>query len=355
MKSIASNRLNKVVAGRTLVIIQSSLRGFDLTDLARRFVGLRNVDFDLAYCGSADEPFQALAGFQYSWVEQEEDKVGEFLRGKFPQGVWELFLDPDNQDGFSSTETGHQLWVSGLIQGYYRLLALNNIVSLRLTEVYSYFVFIRSDYLFLYPLPNFAAGFGKYLYFFEGESYGGVCDRFVAVPRELVAQFARIYDFSDLLESAALQATQKFIAQSPYKNPETLLWQRLVHHQLIEVARSIRQRGFCIRQPSDSSRWTLGFYSRKRQLFVKYPTEFALARIGKLFLEIRVRSIHGRREGRPLTRRPSPWVRFVGWAGGKYRPRVAVLIAALGEWSLASEIWKQSSRKKTREIELTSK
>jgi hypothetical protein len=330
---------------KCLVIVQSSLRAFDITGDNRMDVGLRDIEFDIAYCGVEGQPLMDYSQFKYVWEHNEEPNLDDFLRRSLPRGVWEMFLNPQNSRGFSTTELRHQLWISGLIQNHYRRLAMSRIIEEGLRSKYSWFIFIRSDYFFTLPLPDFRKQVQNRIFFFEGERYGGICDRFLAVPSEMVESVAKIYDFGGARLEIELEKIREALIVSPYKNPETLLHQRLVGSKLIEKSFSIPQRGFCVRGPADHSRWTSGYLSSKRRLYVKYPTELALSKVATIrfvvFKFFRIRRLDATKS----SRKQKLHVRVIDWACGDYKRRLAPILLLLGELSFTLSMvgWKTDS------------
>jgi hypothetical protein len=279
----------------------------------------------------------------------EPDDVALFLKESLPHQVWDDFLNVDNPASFSSTPHRHQLWVSGLIQWHYRRLALDEIVAEGLDREFSEAVFIRSDYLFETPLPDTRALNPASLVVMDGENYGGANDRLLIFPMNQIASVREIFDVGSLASGDKRERLMRFMAGNRYKNPERLLKFQMKEAGLLQQSVAIPQLGYCVRPADETSRWSLGLYSKKRDLYLKYPTEFVLARL--TVFRMALRSLFRKAlPVRPLTTRRPRYLKVVTVAGHHKTTVLAPLLLALGEGTLAILLWRKAAGKTLRKL-----
>lgn len=320
---------------KALAVVLNETRGSQATLRPLIDTGLSRFDWTLAYCGakpkSGVNPYTGVA--EYMWEYEEPATWIEELQAILPQNLCGFFLDPKDPEGVSSSSEQIQLWVSAWIQNVFRLRALENILSLGLETNFDWIFFVRSDYFFSSPIASFPREVKEVPTFMVGDSYGGINDRFAGIPSNLVESlsFALDYTTSDFI--GRNDELFRFMKGQFSKNPETLLWFQLNKAGLLEEAKFVGQMGFCVRLEGDSSRWSSGFWSRRRALYVKYPSELllsnwcaALARLDPsqklLFLLAKISRA----------------------AGTQPRLFLAPLLALQGEFQLGLEVFRKSKR-----------
>lgn len=340
--------MNQFDASSTLAIIHSSTRAGHYTAPALHRVGLRHVTADLAYCGSAvrqaDNPY--AADLSYDWQVAEPEDIGSLLRDVVPDALWQYLLNPDNSDGLATTAKKQQLWLSGLIQWHYKKLALEQARLRSLRERYSWFAFLRSDYLFTSPLPPLAHHPPRALVL-QGDNYGGINDRLLVFPTHQFDTVAKIFDLSPFADLNLVADLSRFMALDRHNNPERLLYFQMTRTGLASDTDALPQLGFCVRPDDESSRWSMGLYSPTRRVFIKYPTELAFSKITSSPWTAKQKPF-GSPRPRPLN---SPTPRYVTWvttAGYHRATRLAPLLLLLGEGRIAWTIWKAATRKNLR-------
>ena len=340
--------MNKPGSASTLVIIQSSARGGGFTLPSLSTVGLRNIDADLAYCGSAmhpdDNPYSPL--MVYDWGTEEPADIGTLLKEKLPAPLWNYLLNPDNSRGLAASPKNQQLWLLGLIQWHYKKLALDNIRRLSLQQRYSWFVFLRSDYLFTSPLPPLAHREPRALVL-QGDNYGGINDRLLVFPSGQFDRVTELFDLSQFADTDLIEALSGFMNQARPHNPERLLHFQMSRIGLAADTDALPQLGFCVRPRDESSRWSMGIYSPTRGVFIKYPTELSSAKITRSPWVAKERP-YGSPRARPLTTPAPRYVDWVNTAGYHRVTRLAPLLFLLGEGRIALSIWEGAIKKKLR-------
>lgn len=312
-----------------LVIIQNESRGAGATFESLINVASRNFASDIAYCGARlpenEDPYSSKLKFR--WEFSEPARWETKLKQTLPEGVFRYFLETGG-NGLATSNERVQLWTSGFIQAFYRSRALEKIIELGLEKSYKWFFFVRPDYFFINPIPNASALGSNGLVTMAGDQYGGLNDRFLGVPASLIHEAAKLTDYSG--PENKLEDLKDFMGANPYKNPESLLYFQVREGNLLPTLVKIGQLGYCVRLPGDGSRWSAGFWSAKREVFVKYPTEVVLAKVARIF--------------GPTSAALGWWSRFLEISAAQPRLLLAFLLVLLGDFQLAQEVWKKSGR-----------
>jgi len=314
-----------------LVIIQNESRGAGATFESLINVASRNFAADIAYCGArlpGDEDTY-LSKLRFKWEFSEPARWETKLKRTLPEGVFRYFLKTGGH-GLATSEQRVQLWTSGFIQAFYRSRAIEKILELGLEKSYKWFFFVRPDYYFMNPIPNASALGSNGLVTMAGDQYGGLNDRFLGVPASLIHEAAKLTDFSGT--ESKLADLKNFMGENRYKNPESLLDFQVRENNLLPTLVKIGQLGYCVRLPGDGSRWSTGFWSEKRGVFIKYPTEVVLAKVAKIF--------------GPTSTALGYWSRFVEISAAQPRLLLSVLLVLLGDFQLAQEVWRKSGRER---------
>lgn len=326
---------------RALAVILSQTRGLSLTWESMEVVGLRHYEVDFAFCGAHSSG--VTSKFKYLWdMPEPRDWIGT-LRESLPAPIFEFFFG-DLLPGHESTAR-HELWISGFIQMYFRNLALQNISKLALREMYDWVFIIRADYMFEaeIPVPMEFPEFSALA--MDGDSYGGINDRFFGFSTSVSAQVERAFDLGSLESLTGGFTLVEFLSGRTSANPEMLVLFLLEREGLLASTGLIPQKGFCVRQLDESSRWSLGHWSSKRNLFVKYPTELALVKING-FLNISTSTARPILNGTQIV--PSSFrANFIRVLGTQPRLLMAPFLCLLGEFELSRRVFFESRRTQT--------
>lgn len=343
--------MNQPGSASTLVIIHSSIRagGFTLSALSK--VGLKNTDADLAYCGSAvhpdDNPYSSL--MVYDWGAEEPADIGRLLKDNLPVPLWNYLLNPDNSDGLATSPIKQQLWLSGLIQWHYKKLALDHIQRLSLQKQYSWFIFLRSDYLFTTPLPSLAEHLPPRSLVLDGDNYGGINDRLMIFSRQQLDTVTKVFDLGQFSTADSLAELSRFMSLDSDRNPERLLHHQMIRTGLVAETDALPQLGFCVRPHDETSRWSPGVYSPRHDVFIKYPTELALSKITQTPFIGKNREDGAQRQRALASSRPR-YVDIIRACGPYRATRLAPVLLLLGEFRFVGVLWRSAAAKWRRKI-----
>lgn len=324
-----------VAQTKALVVILNQTRGANVTLPALLKVGTKNIECDFAYCGAGheDELNPYASQLTYDWHAEEPSDWVKELAQFLPPDLHHFLVDANNPVGLGREPYGLGLWTSGLIQSYFRERAMTKITALSLEQKYSWFFFIRSDFFFSRAIPSLRLLRDNRLVVMEGESYGGLNDRFLGVPSELI-QLVR--DMFDMKKPGQAQEIATFLHSRPIRNPENLLLQRVVSAGLLQSLQKVSYLGYCVRNPHEGTRGSGGIWCPRRKIYVKYLRELLLAKSSLVFNpRNRPRSVNGRRG--PLDdESPSLHFRAVSYLVNKGLG--SALLVSLGESGLAKQL-----------------
>lgn len=161
---------------------------------------------------------------------------------------------------------------SGAIIMYYREVLRQYLNEIN-TEEYTWFVITRSDFIWTIPHPCVQNLELDKIYFLDGQRYGGISDRHAIISKNNITKFLDISlpIFTDG-HNLANRAKNNSVV-----NAETLILLRLSELGLLEKCRFLPYMGATIRSLSTSSRWSQGVYSKKLNLYIKYPIELRMS------------------------------------------------------------------------------
>jgi hypothetical protein len=320
---------------KALVVVLNQTRGAQVTIGPLLSTGLSQLDWTVAYCGAKPEagpnPYAGVA--EFLWEYDEPVSWLEELERILPSSLHGFFLDTKALNGISTSPEHVQLWISGWIQNVFRVRALYKISLLRLDKCFDWIFFVRSDYFFLSPIVLDDTSANGGLTFMVGDSYGGLNDRLTGIPSSLVPSVKRALDYSKAGFIGQNDQLFWFLRREYSRNPETLMWFQLKKVGLMDGASFVAQLGFCLRLEHDHSRWATGFWSRRRALYVKYPTELLLSKWCAAFLRGGSNSVL-----------LNVFAKTARVAGTQPRLLLAPMLAAQGELGLGWQVFLRSKR-----------
>jgi len=262
---------------RALVIIFGQLRGGPLAwESLLRFV----LDFyraDLAIVGTPSNESTSLPIREralYTWKINSSD-VGSVLDDAANgNSTWRVLCRPDVQflGGIPKCLNGSGGGSGGILLAL-RYVAYRQIVSLKLNLIYDWFIFTRSDFLYLCSPPPLQTYAPNAIYVPHGQKWGGYNDKHAVLPSSLVLPFLNLT--ADLVNDWAfyINAIQNN-SFGRLKNFETL--QRIYFEKVNITVVHQGHVAFTVRRPIDPSNWSPG-YSRPKVsrygLLTKYPLE----------------------------------------------------------------------------------
>lgn len=186
---------------KVLVIVYGTLRGGVLAWESFSEHVLDYYKADLALLTPVNEHNYFDGRIKYDWrFDEREDwsKVFDETAGnEFVKTNWRSLCDGHEAlvlEGMLSGCTTSGLKNSGGIQLAMRELSRRHIEELRLNQQYDFFIFTRSDFLYVClppPISLLTSGMNQVL-IPKGEAYGGYSDRLAIVPAGLILQMLNI-------------------------------------------------------------------------------------------------------------------------------------------------------------------
>ena len=246
-----------------LVILAGSPRGGTLAWKSLNKYVLNYLDADLAVCyGSKFSNYETkylenLAKFK--WIFDEPDNWREYYDKNFVGNWEELFLlgedlglsGIDNKNGSGAIVCGLKHFI--LSNYSHEILEYEIIIYTRFDQMYT-------DYPFKFNEDH--------LYIPEGEDYGGICDRFIAMPSKYIKSYLNICNYIN--EPSSLEG-ELF-------NCEGLHLSYLKNQNLYSKVLRIPRFQFTVSTENDKTRWRVGLYKLHfTKLKLKYPEEFIMA------------------------------------------------------------------------------
>jgi hypothetical protein len=271
---------------RVLVCVLAQTRAHQLTWVNFKRNLLEELDADLALCIGVTEDYDYSNPFwqhaKYRWATPEYDDFG----GGFDRAQRWFMPDPplDIPDWRSLLDVkGH--WLGGIkgegaqpgaagILIFYRWLLLQNIMKQKLLEEYDRFIITRSDFYWLCPHPPLSVLKPDYIWFPDGEFYGGLSDR------HLIVSSRDLYNSLNLIEKIVLrpaELTKDMIHHSNW-NIEKFIFFCLNRNRLLSRVALFPYIMFAVRGTEDPTSWASGRFAEQVGMMVKYTTELTLAK-----------------------------------------------------------------------------
>lgn len=269
----------------TLVIILNQDRDLDITFSNLQTNLLSPLNADLAFCGSwSRERSDTLRSqFTYDWSGDEptdwihaidEISVSDWRRLiPFGEQYGSHFLGPT----IEGATTG-----SGVIGHYWRF-QLQQIISEDIRNRYDWFVITRSDWFWTVPHPNVDKLDKDKIFILSGESYGGLNDRHLIIPSKHINEVLKIPNYIFKESDKTVQALDRLGLED--LNCERFYKFCLDQLGLTDHLVFIPYLGYLVRNKNSQTRWSSGQFSKKLNLFVKYPLELSMSRSTFLYFK----------------------------------------------------------------------
>jgi hypothetical protein len=264
------------VDNKTLTIILCQTREGEHTFDSLKEKVLTPLSSDLAFCGSADadNPNIIIQNAKYSWNFPEPNNWAEACDNVSTNNSdWRNLCKYGNSflggSGYGGTIG------SGLIIMYWREI-LRQCLTVEIVAKYEWFVITRSDFKWIVEHPDVKLLNSQFIYFLDGEKYGGISDRHVifhaSLAREVLSIANPIFHDSKKLET--------FLENSGVTNlnPERYIDLMLARIGLERRIKFLPYLGFAIRHEGTDTRWSAGVYSKSHGHYIKYPTELKAAK-----------------------------------------------------------------------------
>lgn len=163
---------------------------------------------------------------------------------------------------------------SGAMLYYFRYVALQEILRLKLDHSYTHVVITRSDYLYTAPHPTKVGA--DSLWIPRGEDYGGITDRHTVIPMSMAVPALNIVEEMVTRDGTDILAHYGFQRHEPELNPEKLL-KHYYETEGLKVTRFPRVM-FSVRDTDDTQATTWQKGTRIEEfasnVLVKYITEY---------------------------------------------------------------------------------
>jgi len=263
---------------RTLVVILCQTREMERTfeGMKRYLLGPTEADLGLCVAGGSED-MRAIAkryGAKHTWSFTEPadwDCAFSAMAGEKDWSILQQFKPESGLFGGMGNLPG-----SGAIIMYFREYFRRRMVQEKILGEYDWLIFTRSDFQWVTEHPHPKWLNPEHLYHMDGEKYGGVSDRHSVVHRNHFSEFLSVSEpiFADpaKLMEELLQSNGKV------ENPETFIAWRLERLGLAEKIRFFPYCAYAIRSEGGTSRWRGGKWNQTLGCYIKYPTEYLLAR-----------------------------------------------------------------------------
>lgn len=179
---------------------------------------------------------------------------------------WKVFLEQKRQ--FMGPLGGHPGSAGILI--FFRWFLLRNLIDSNLINMYDKFIITRSDFIYQLPHPPLDLLNMEYIWFPNGEQYGGYTDRHVILSRENVSKYLDIFN-NFVLKSNDYSSK---IHGSSILNLEQIIKFNLDENKVGHLVKYFPYVMYSIRNINGPSRWAQGTYFDELGYCIKYDSEY---------------------------------------------------------------------------------
>ena len=263
---------------KVLVIILAETRAHELTFKRFQKNVLEVLDADLAVCvgqkqAKVNDPFHKAA--KYHWIINEPDDFGDAYdfackNSKVQKNDWRSAVTVIKDQLFGGVKVSQHLGSAGILI-FFRWFLMYKLQTTGVLQDYDFFIVTRSDYFYehKHPVVTFEQNANK-IWIPKGEDYGGITDRHIVVPRNLM------YDAMSLMD-ILLHNPRKMIDEMKHHK----LWnlEQYIHHHfkkknLLDKIVRFPSMMYAVRLPHGTTRWAMGSYNKDVNMIVKYETEY---------------------------------------------------------------------------------
>jgi hypothetical protein len=170
---------------------------------------------------------------------------------------------------------------SAAILIYYRYMLGLLLKKEKIIYKYDFFVLSRSDFMWQLPHPP-VSFFRKNIGLMYGEHYAGYSDRHMIIPREFLIPIL------SSLEDIIFNRKKLISEMSHFKewNLESFLYYTIKTKLNSVKIKYFPYSAFLVRDANTKTTWSPGVFNKKLNLFVKYPSEYALVEISKKIYKV---------------------------------------------------------------------
>lgn len=261
---------------KILTIILAQTRSHELTWENFKENVLDHLGSDLAVCiggGNEDDPYTRNAKYVWRYDPEPSDWGEAFTYMCNGNDNWKIILQLKDQLFGGIKESGHS--GSGAILLFFRWFLLKNLRESGVIDEYDYFIITRSDHYYDSPhLKTFLIE--DKICIPEGESYGGITDRHVVVPKKYVEQVLRVTD-RIIQVPGLVYDIMKTLDEHTWNLEKYLLFHFMNESLLDKLVRFPRMM-YAVRSDSAKTRWAEGEFEPDVGMVVKYPSEYAMVK-----------------------------------------------------------------------------
>ena len=269
-----------------MVVLLCETRSWELTADEFHLNLLNPLNADLALCVGDSErevsnPFYDSA--KYIWRFPEPQDWGDAYEVAAGNRDWERLLTIDKHFFGGIENAAFQNLGSGAIIMFFRYLLGLRLNEENLLDEYDWVIITRSDFRWPTVHPPLECLSEKQIYVFDGEQWGGVSDRYIAIPRRWLRKYIEIVDpiFTDPVNLT--KRIKSFLdddtADFDYFNPEKFLAFRMKELNIWNNIRWLPYIPFAVRLHGGHTRWSEGQLDENLGYFIKYLGEYERSRI----------------------------------------------------------------------------
>lgn len=157
---------------------------------------------------------------------------------------------------------------------FFRWLLREKLIENELVEKYDYFIITRSDYYWDSPHPKYVFEDGDSIYLPEGESYGGLSDRHMVIPKKHVLKAL------DVTYRMVNAPGRTFDAMRTHRewNLEKYLKFHFVIEKIFDKVKWFPRNVYAVRSDTANTRWAVGYFEPEVNMVVKYQSEYELVK-----------------------------------------------------------------------------
>jgi hypothetical protein len=210
----------------------------------------QNKDLDTLY-----DQAQAELGATSAWRSLLSKINGLFLGG--------LKRPPNNQQSQTAI-----IWYN-----LYHMLKM--LRQQQLLSKYTWFIIGRTDLLFKIPHFSLELLDPGFIYFPDGQYWGGLPDRYIIVSSKYIEVFLGFLEYLLLEPAAFYNSLLKHHYNYQSLNIEMVLQWLVMAHNLKGKVRVYPYTHFAVRAKNDVTTWATGTWRPELGFYVKYPSEYS--------------------------------------------------------------------------------
>jgi hypothetical protein len=245
---------------------------------------LRPLNGEISFCvsSSATVPSEVVYDSDNSCFVEEPRSWNSAFNEAMGSNNWMKLLDLGlGKELLGGAEDSRTVGSGGIIM-WFRVVLGKFAADNQLESKFDWFAIVRSDFLWEFPLPRITSLDPNKIYLLDGEKYEGVSDRFILFSRRNAHKvFSMGNDLFSSSDDFVARVRHKTELHGTQLNPEKYLALQIDKLGLSVDLVFLPYNGWAIRRENTKTRWSLGVYSKRLGLYVKYPGEYFKAKLGK--------------------------------------------------------------------------